>query len=114
MAQDWQAFPAGSTNSVNVYTRTVVDPVESVGEPSDDAATSQNSTNTAIALGKGMLAGLGVSAGSGAATVNTSSRLMGDPVRSLGAMDDPPATGDGSDDWSAISLLKGICATAGL
>lgn len=113
MAQDWQAFPSSTSTGINRYTRTEVDPVESVGAPTDAAATDVSAENSAISLAKAMLRELGVSAGAGDAVVNTSRRIEADPYLSLGDVTDPPATNTTAA-WSAISLLKGICAQAGL
>lgn len=114
MAQSWQAFPSAVTNSVNSYDRTVVEPPESIGKPTDAAATDVADENSMFSLGKGMLDGLGVAAGSGDGAVNTDPHVFVDPIDSLGAMDDAPADDDGSGDWTAIALLKGVLAQAGI
>lgn len=114
MAQDWQAFPSAFTNGYRGPADTFIDPVESLGTPADAAATEQNSTNSAFALAKGILAKLGVPAGSGTATTNLTPLNFVDAHVALGSMSDPPATGNGSGAWSAISLLKGTLAKAGL
>ncbi|MCL4712169.1 MAG: hypothetical protein KJZ73_13080 [Pseudorhodoplanes sp.] len=112
MAKNWRSYPSAMTNGVNDYDRTVVDPVESIGTPGDARATSNNSTNSAFALLKGMCTGLGLPDDSGA-VVNTSQKVFGSPLTTLGDMDDAPATSpDGR--WSAISLMKGLLSTGGL
>lgn len=112
MAPSWQAYPSAVTTGVNSIPDTVVDPPESIGTPGDAVATSVNSTNSAFAMLKGICSGLGVPAGSGGAVVNTYPKIFGDPLVTLGEMDDPPATDTGR--WSAISLMKGILVGLGI
>ena len=115
MAQAWQAFPSGiPPNGVNAVERTWVDPPESIGEPGDAPATSVLVENSAFALAKGMLAGLGVAAGSGGGDINDNAKVFADPIVTLGTRGDAPATGAASESASAISLLKGILAEAGI
>lgn len=115
MAQDWQAFPSGIPSSgINSVDRTWVDQPESIGTPGDAAATAQNSTNSAFSLLKGMCAELGIAAGSGLGDVNDNAKVYGDPLVTLGEMSDAPAIGSAAQSFSAISLLKGILAQAGI
>jgi len=113
MAQAWQAFPSGiPSNGVNSVERTLVDPPESIGTPHDATATSISDENSVFSLLKGMVANLSVAVGTGSGDTNNNSKIYGDPLETLGARSDAPATDTGR--WSAISLLKGICAQAGL
>jgi hypothetical protein len=111
---DWQAFPSASSTGVNSVPDTYIDPPESIGTPGDPVASEQNSTNAAFSLMKGMCAGLGVPAGSGAGDVNDNSKVYADPLVTLGGMDDAPAIGSAAQRFTAISLLKGILAQAGI
>lgn len=106
-------YPSGVSNHVDSNRRTFVDVVESIGSPSDDATSDVTEPNSAFSLAKGILSGLGVGAGAG--TANSGNVLRGAPVsleRALGNPNDAPATDDSA--WSAISLLKGILAQAGI
>jgi hypothetical protein len=114
MAQDWQAFPSGYSTGIDSIGRTYVDETESIGTPADPPATDVAEPNSAFSLLKGICAELDVPAGSGVGVVNTSSRVFADPVATLGEMDDPAATGSAAQRFSAISLLKGILAQAGI
>lgn len=107
-----QTYPGGFATGVSGTDRPLVDPPESIGTPFDDAATAQNTTNSAFALMKGALAGLGFPASSADET-NPNNKFVSDPLAALGDGDDPPATNT-TDDWSAISLLKGILSQAEL
>lgn len=106
-------FPAGSTTGVSVLDRTHVQPMESIGTPGDAPATDVADENSAFALVKGILVGLGIPAGSGAGVVNPNPHIYPDPLVTLGREDDPVAT-DPAGVNSAISLLKGCCAAMGL
>lgn len=112
MAQAWQAFPSGiRASGINAVDRTWVDPPESIGRPSDEPATTVSVENSAFALLKGMAHELDIPVGTGDADTNNNGKVYGDPLATLGAMSDPPATG--TDRNSAISLLKGILTIAG-
>jgi hypothetical protein len=104
----WQAYPSAISNGVNAADRTLVDPGETIGLPSDRPATDVDVENSMFALLKGIAAGLGVPAGSGDAAVNTNTKTFVDPITTLGETNDAAATG--TDRQSAISLLKGITA----
>lgn len=114
MAQAWQAFPSSISTGINAVDRTFVNAPESIGAPGDAAATSASAENSAFSLLKGICAGLDVPAGTGDGAVNTSARVFADPVATLGEMDDPAATGSAAQRFTAISLLKGILAQAGI
>lgn len=107
----WRAYPSAISNGVNSDDRTYVDPVETIGTPLDAAATDVNVENSAFALLKGIAAGFGVPAGTGDAVVNTSRKVLNDPLVTLGSRGDGPATDTGRN--SAISLLKGTLDAAG-
>lgn len=110
---DIEDIASGVTNSVDTETRTLVDPFESVGRPSDAAATAIGAENSVFALLKGALVGLGVSAGSGTGTVNTSPNVYVDPVATLGDIADTAQT-DFSATASAIQITKGVLSLGGL
>lgn len=112
MAPAWHAYPSGRTTEINSIPDTFIDPPESIGTTADAVATSNNSTNSAFSLLKGICAGLGVPAGTGDGAVNTNPKLFHDPLVTLGEMDDAPATDTGR--WSAISLMKGVLVELGL
>ena len=107
----WVAYPSSTNNGVRGPTRSLVDPVESIGTPFDSPATSQHDQNSAFSLLKGICSHLGVPVGSGQGEVNTSANIYADPLATLGDMNDAPATDTGAH--SAISLMKGILTTAG-
>lgn len=107
-----RVFAGAWSTGVRSTSRTLVEPGESVGKPTDAPATVQNSTNTAFSLVKGMLAGLGVAAGSPSAFVGLPSYVDQNAERALGDPSDAPAAS--ADGASAISLLKGILQIAGL
>jgi hypothetical protein len=108
----WQAYPSAISTGVNAADRTLVDPGETIGLPSDRPATDVDEENSAFALLKGIARGLGVPAGSGDAVVNNNRKVFGDPLATLGEMSDAAATD--TDRGSAISLLKGIVAVTGV
>lgn len=108
----WRAYPSRITTEINSIPDPFVDAPESIGTPGDAAATANNSTNSAFSLMKGMCTELGITAGSGAGAVNTYPPVAADLEATLGLMSDTAATDTGSH--SAISLLKGILAQAGI
>lgn len=108
----WTAYPSGWSNGVNSIPDTYIEPPESIGTPADATATDVTAENSAFSLVKGMLSGLGISAGSGTGDTNDNAKVYADPLAMLGEMDDAAATDTGSH--SAISYLKGILAQAGL
>jgi hypothetical protein len=114
MAPTWQAYPSRISTGVNGLPDTYIDAPESIGSPADAKATANNSTNSAFALLKGMCSELSVADGSGAGVTNTAPKVYGDPLVTLGEMSDGAATGSAAQSFSAISLLKGILAQAGL
>lgn len=109
---DWSAYPSGWSTGVNSVPDTFIDAPESIGTPGDATATSVVIENSAFSLAKGIMAALGVAAGSGAGDTNNNAKIYADPMVTLGRRDDAPATSTGS--WSAISMLKGILAQAGI
>jgi hypothetical protein len=111
MAQ-WRAYPSAWSTGVNNADRTWVDAPESVGRPTDAAASDVTANNSAFALGKGILFALDVPAGSGNADTNDNAKVYADPLVTLGETSDVAAIDTGSH--SAISFLKGILAQAGI
>jgi hypothetical protein len=114
MAQDWQAFPSAISTGVNTVADTFIEPPESIGTPGDAVATVNNSTNSAFSLLKGMCAELDIAAGSGTGDTNDNGKVYGDPLMTLGETSDAAASGSAAQRFSAISLLKGILAQAGI
>lgn len=106
------SYPAGSRTGVGGTDRTLVQPYESIGEPDDAAATSLLDENSAFSLVKGILAVIGLPAGSGEGVVNITPHVNANLLDTLGDEHDAPAI-DAAAANSAISLLKGILAMAG-
>lgn len=111
MAQDWQAFPSGSTIGAVGADRPYVDPEESIGTPLDAPATDLSAENSAFSLLKGMASMLSVPDGIGVGQVNDSTKVYPDLLATLGDPSDPPANYD--EDASAISLMKGLLQVGG-
>lgn len=110
---EWRAYPSGFTTGVNALPDAVVDPVESIGLPSDARATANNDTNSFLSILKGIAASLGVSAGDGSGTTNTAPKVFGDLEVTLGQSSDAIAT-DNTGRWSAMSLLKAAAGAVGI
>lgn len=104
---------SGVSDNTTSESRKFVDYVETIGKPSDPVATSVSDPNSAFSLMKGILAELGVAAGSGAGDVNNNANIYPDLIRTLGEPDDAAAVSV-SVRRSAISVLKGICSRLGL
>ncbi len=113
MVAGMQLVASRVTNSVTgAVARGYVEPPESIGSPADAPATAVTDRVSLFALAKGILAALGVSAGDGTAVLAPHPQAYFDPLASLGKPDDA-AAGD-SQPHSAIALLKGILARAGV
>jgi hypothetical protein len=97
----------------NDESRTFVNFDETVGTPGDAPATDVGAENSAFSLVKGILAALGLPAGTGDSATNTARDVKFDPLATLGSMSDAAAT-DPDEPNSAIALLKGICVELGL
>lgn len=92
-------------------TRTLVEPEETIGKPTDSTATSISGEKSMFALARGMASNLGIPAGDGGAAVRTSPNIFeGDG--SFGAPEDAAAEDVGAQ--SLISLVKSILVEAGL
>ncbi len=106
-------FPSGFSTGITSTDRPLVEPPESIGKPSDAAATSLSAENSIFSLLKGCLHELGVPAGSGGGDTNDSARIYVDPLETLGSERDAAAASL-SGSASAIALTKRILALAGL
>lgn len=107
-----QDISSGYVTAVYDESRTFVEPLETIGNPSDAAATDVAVENSMFALGKGICAALGIATGSGDAVVNTTPDVYVDLGITLGDRSDAPATDTGTH--SAIAFLKGILAKSGI
>ena len=107
------SFLSGWSSGIGGTDRTLVEPPESIGKPTDTKATAVNTTNSAFAMLKGMADALDVPVGSGSGDVKNHAHLNADPLITLGKKSDPIATNN-TGTWSAISLLKGIAAQLGV
>ena len=83
-----------------------------IGRANDAASISTSGFQSMVALLKAICAGLGLAAGSGTGVVNGNPNILDDGLVAIGEPNDSPAT-DTSSPWSAISVAKGILATAG-
>src|SRR4051812_41323225 len=111
---DIQDIASGVSDNVATERRKLVDPIESIGIPTDGPATDIEDENSAFSLLKGMLSGLAIPAGSGAGDVNNNSNIYPDPFAALGEMSDAALTGSANQRASAIALLKGTLAGLGI
>jgi hypothetical protein len=112
--QIWQPFPSGiPSNGLNSGEQ-YLDGAKVVGLPDDPIATNLAESNSMFSIAKGIADQLGVPTGSGEAVVDDNPKNLIDLTVTLGDPTDPAATGDAAGSWSAISLLKGILAQAGI
>jgi ribose 5-phosphate isomerase RpiB len=110
---EWQAYPSAFSTGVNRAGRTLVDPPESIGSPSDTPATDLADENSVFSLLKAALSDLGVPAGTGTGVVNAAPKVFGDLLATLGDISDAPAASI-ADSASAIALTKRVLEAAGL
>lgn len=88
-----------------------IDAAAALGKRNDAAATSTTGKQSIFALHKAIAGGFGLDAGSGLGTVKLNPNLNFDELAGIGTQEDAAATDTGT--WSAVSLAKGILASAG-